>query len=425
MDMTAPDLGMPDLGLPDLEMPDLAIPNLAIQDVAVPKPVRRLADVPVTFIGHPFAAIGMGEQLRSHVAAADAVGLHHRVLDIFRHSSRSDQAHHTALGALETTEAPRGIRVFHVNGDEVENVAAAFEARGGDWAAGVNVIVPAWELPTYPKVWAKALARFDEVWAISRFVRDGLAASGVASHVVGQSVELARGPMLPRRWFGIRESAFVLLHFFDLSSYAARKNPQAVLDLFAKLRARHPFRDLQLVLKVKNGERDGAVWAAALAHDPQIKVLSEPLDSLGVRSLIAACDCFVSLHRAEGFGRGLGEAMALRRLALGTGWSGNLDFMDAGNALLVRHAVVPVPPRAYPHGRGQHWAEPDVDHAAALLEPLLVDPGQARELAARGQSEVLRSHGNRAVGLRILDRLDALANRAVIEPKARVRRRAG
>lgn len=380
-----------------------------------PPPVR-LADLPVTFIGHPFASIGMGEQLRSHVAAAGAVALHHRVLDIFRYSGRSDEAHHVALGGVEITEVPGGIRVFHVNGDEVERVVAALEARGGSMAGGVNVIVPAWELPEYPKVWARALARFDEVWAISRFVRDSLAASGVASHVIGQSIEQPGGPLLPRRWFGIRESAFVLLQFFDLSSYAARKNPEAALALLAALRARAPFRDLQLVLKVKDGEQGGAAWAAAQVADPQVRLLTEPLDSLGVRSLIAACDCFVSLHRAEGFGRGLGEAMAARRLALGTAWSGNLDFMDEGNSLPVRHRLVPVPPGAYPHGDGQSWAEPDVGHAAELVEAVFADRARARARAARGQAAALRSHGHRAVGLRILDRLDALAPLAAARP---------
>ncbi len=388
-------------------------------------PPVQLADIPVTFIGHPFASIGMGEQLRSHVAAAGAVELHHRVLDIFRYSGRSDEAHHAALAGLEITEVPGGIRVFHVNGDEVERVVAALEARGGGMDAGVNVIVPAWELPTYPKVWARALARFDEVWAISRFVRDSLAASGVASHVVGQSIEAPAGPLLPRRWFGIRESAFALLQFFDLSSYAARKNPEAALVLLAKLRQRAPFRDVQLVLKIKDGERSGAAWAAAQPPDPQVRLLTEPLDSLGVRSLIAACDCFVSLHRAEGFGRGLGEAMAARRLALGTAWSGNLDFMDPANSLPVRHRLVPVPDGAYPHGEGQSWAEPDVGHAAELVEPLVEDRARARALAARGQQAVLRSHGHRAVGLRILDRLEALSALAAARSvKAAGRRRA-
>jgi glycosyltransferase involved in cell wall biosynthesis len=371
--------------------------------------MTALDGTPVTFIGHPFAPIGMGEQLRSHVAAAARVYIDCRVLDIFRYAQRSDAAHFAQIGDREIREPPRGIRIFHINGDEVDNVLDAFAARGGDFAAGYNIIVPAWELPSYPKQWAVKLAKFDEVWALSAYLQESLATAGIASHLIGQSVEPTPGVLLPRRYFGIRESAFVLLHFFDLSSYAARKNPFAVLELFQRIRRASPFLDIQLVLKVKDGEKDAAEWAEQVRRDPQVHVIAAPLDTLGVRSLIAACDCFVSLHRAEGFGRGLGEAMALARLALGTAWSGNLDFMTEANSLLVRQALVPVPPEAYPHGRGQSWAEPDIDHAAALLTPVLQDPARGRARALRGQMEVLRSHGHRAVGLRILDRLEAIA----------------
>ena len=382
--------------------------------------VGPLDQVPITLIGHPWAPIGMGEQMRSHISALSALHLHHGVLDIFRYAGRTDAAHDAIVGTREIREPPGGIRIFHVNGDEVDAVFAAFEARGGVLADGYNVIVPAWELPTYPAVWAKSLQRFDEVWALSSFIQSGLAAAGIESPLIGQAVEPASGylhqPLLPRRAFGIRESAFVLLNFFDLSSYASRKNPEAVLALFDRIRKADPYADVQLVLKAKEGERGAEGWARewAAAHGSagRVHVLATPLDTLGVRSLIACCDVFVSLHRAEGFGRGLGEAMALGRLALGTDWSGNTDFLNADNGLAVRHGMVALREGDYPHWEGQHWAEPDVDHAYALLAPVLRDPTRGRALAARGQAAVLHSHGNRAVGLRIVDRLEAIISAA-------------
>jgi len=382
-----------------------------------------LDDIPVTIIGHPWAPIGMGEQLRSHVQACGAVRLHHRVYDIFRYAQRGDAAHTAMLGDLEVQEVAPGIRVFHINGDEVDRVIEAFEARGNDFAAGYNIVIPAWELPHYPKEWALHLQKFDEVWALSRFIGDSLATAGLRSTLVGQAIEWEPGPMLPRRYFGIRESAFVLLNFFDLSSYATRKNPEAVRALFTRLRALDPFRDLQMVLKVKNGERGAEEWAAELEADPQIKVISTPLDTLGVKSLINACDCFVSLHRSEGFGRGLGEAMALGKLVLGTNWSGNADFMTADNSLPVKHELVKLRRDEYPFWRGQSWAEPDVAHAVELMRPILDDPTRGRAIALRGQADVLRTHGNRAVGLRILARLQQLAAespklQALPKPKA-------
>lgn len=386
--------------------------------------MASIDDTVITIIGHPWAPIGMGEQLRSHVRAGLTMGIDVKVLDIFHYAQRVDPAHDALLATLEVTTAPGGIRIFHVNGDEVDRVLAAFAARGNDFSAGYNIIVPAWELPTYPAEWVPALQQFDEVWAISRFVYDSFAASGVKSHVIGQGVQFPTMPFLPRRHFGIRESAFVLLHFFDMSSYAARKNPEAVQLLFDRLRAENPFADLQLVLKVKEREAESD-WGAIFADDPQIKVLSTPLDTQGVLSLINACDCFVSLHRSEGFGRGMGEAMALGRLALGTAWSGNLDFMTAENSLLVRADTIAVGADEYPHGAGQHWADPDLDHAHDLLRPVLTDPTRGRAIAERGRRDILQSHGDRGLGLRILDRVQAiLTERASLPVRVRNRKKA-
>jgi glycosyltransferase involved in cell wall biosynthesis len=368
-----------------------------------------LDDLDVTFIGHPFAPIGMGEQMRSHISACNRLHLRHGVFDIFRYAQRNDAAHFGVVGDRERDSVPAGIRVFHVNGDEVDNVIAAFETRGNDFAAGHNVIMPAWELPSYPRAWAAKLARFDEVWAISGFVQESLAAAGIGARRIGQSIETDPIAFLPRRFFGIRESSFVLLHFLDLTSYAPRKNPHAALELAQRLWAEQPFLDLQLVLKVKNGEQGAEAWAAEFKGNPRVHVIDTPLDSVGVRSLINCCDCYVSLHRAEGFGRGLGEAMALGKVALGTGWSGNLDFMSEQNSLLAAHRLVRLKRDDYPHWQGQSWAEPDVAHAVALLRPLLADGARGRALALRGQLDVLRSHGHRAVGLRILARLREIA----------------
>jgi hypothetical protein len=412
--------------------------------MALPTPrLPTIDDVDVTIVGHPWAPIGMGEQMRSHIMAGRAMMLNQRVYDVFRYAQRTDAAHAQILEGLEVDVLPGGIRIFHINGDEVEPVIAAIEARGGSFEDGYNIIVPAWELPTYPAAWAEKLKRFDEVWALSHFIAASLKASGLGSHYTGQAIEPLAGPLLPRRHFGIRESAFVFLTFFDLSSYASRKNPFAVLEMFDRLRAERPYQDLQLVLKAKNGERGAEEWAASLPANSQIKVIATPLDTLGVRSLINCCDCLVSLHRSEGFGRGPGEAMALGRLALATGWSGNVDFMTRDNSLLVEHGMTALQDGDYPHWQGQSWAEPSVDHAVSLASPLLDDPSRGAALARRGQVEVLRSHGNRAVGLRILARLQQILQEshrfnpdvaapvaaaptpAVVEsPKARLRRKA-
>lgn len=374
--------------------------------------ITSLDETPITLIGHPWAPIGMGEQMRSHIAAMSSLHLHHKVLDLFRYAVRSDPAHDAIVGEREIRKPVGGIRIFHINGDEVDNARKAFKQAGGVFEDGINIIVPAWELPRYPDVWAKKLKHFDEVWALSHFVQSGLTAAGIESHVVGQSVEPAPGPILPRRHFGIRESAFVLLTFFDLGSYASRKNPQAAIELTARLRARHPTCDIQLVLKAKHGETGAETWARdfAQAHaSVPMHIIDQPLDTIGVTSLISACDVLVSLHRSEGFGRGLGEAMAAGRLALGTNWSGNTDFLTEANGLPVDYRLVRLAKDAYPHWQNQSWAEPDLADAEAQVTRMIDNPNDARARARMAQHSIRQTHGHRATGLKILARLDTFA----------------
>jgi len=378
----------------------------------------------LTLVGHPFAVIGMGEQLRSHIGACRSVHLPHKVVDIFRYASRQDSDHLSLVAAVESEVPGPGIRIFHINGDEIGPVLAEFAKRGGDFADGYNIIVPAWELPTYPAQWVEPLGKFDEVWALSHFIADSLAAAGVASTYIGQAVELPTGYFLPRKYFGIRESAFAVLNFFDLSSYTARKNPEAVLTMFEAVRKKRPFEDVQLVLKVKNRDDGAEDWLRPIRERcPEAVYLCNAMSALETRSLINSCDCLASLHRAEGFGRTTGEAMFLGRLALATGWSGNLDYMTPENSLLVDYRLAPVGHNEYPFGEGQVWAEPDNEHAVALLDTVIAERARAVAIAERGRRDVRLGYSYRAVGVRILDRVTEIEGE--MARKAAHLRRAG
>src|SRR6202007_2385941 len=116
------------------------------------------------------------------------------------------------------------VNIFHINGDEVDRAFADI-GEAADLSVW-NIIYPMWELSRYPEPWARALERFDEVWAPSLFVRDALAAS-VARPIVHMpvSVEVRLSSFIGRRRFGIPEDAYAFLFFFDFRSYAARQNP--------------------------------------------------------------------------------------------------------------------------------------------------------------------------------------------------------
>jgi glycosyltransferase involved in cell wall biosynthesis len=368
-------------------------------------------DPRITLFGHPFTTIGRGESLRAGVRSLNAVSLPLRVHDIFRSNPRSDPVHHKLIVDLEADFIPEGgIRIFYLNGDEVDQALEAIAQRNIRFDVGYNIIFPTWELPRYPQAWAPAIRRFDQVWAISQFNLGIFREAGFRAVHIGESAEIDKIPILPRRYFGIRESAFTFLCFFDTTSYVSRKNPSAAIKLFSEVCKRRPFDDLQLIIKVKDGDRSAGDVRSLVGDEvpPDAVLIPDPLSTEEIHSLIAVCDCLVSLHRSEGFGRGGAEAMFLRKLCLATAWSGNLDYMTSQNSLLVNFVLVPVGPGEYPDWEDQVWAEPDVDHACHLALKVIDDPAFADLVAATGRRDVIRTASHRAVGVRMLDALGSV-----------------
>jgi glycosyltransferase involved in cell wall biosynthesis len=124
-----------------------------------------------------------------------------------------------------------------------------------------------------------------------------------------------------------------------------------------------------------------------------------------VLALIDACDCFVSLHRSEGFGRGPAEAMYLGKPVIATGYSGNTDFTRPDSSLLVDYTLVPVEKSEYVHGDGQVWADADVDHAARLMRRVLEGGSAVETIASRGKAVMRNEFSNSAVGRNMERRL--------------------
>lgn len=360
----------------------------------------------LVLIGHPFAPTGVGQLIRSTIASLRAAGVAFRVLDCHGYFPEDP-----SLG-LELAKRPgHGINLFHINGDEVESI---LDKTGPPPAGSFNVVFPAWELPVYPAQWARQLERFDEVWGFSEFTVSSLRAA------VRRDVFLAPLSVAPviRRYrsraeWGIPGSALVFLFSFDCSSFPERKNPWAVLAAFRRLRQARPWADVQLVLKVSGGDRDPRALARLRKEmdllAPYAMLIDRSLDAEEMKSLLMACDAYVSLHRSEGFGFCLAEAMYFGKPVIATAYSGNLDFMNPETAWLVDYRLVPVKPGEYPCGEGQSWAEPSVEQAAEYMVRLVDDPLEGRRLGARASAWIRRKWSPLALGLAYRDRLSSRA----------------
>lgn len=365
----------------------------------------------VCLVGHPFAPIGRGEDVRCTARALRSAAMPASILDLYAHD-RPDPAAAQEFGP-SLCDRLAAINVFHLNGDEVE--PALQHLRGGLPKSSYNIIYPAWELPRYPREWAAQLDRFDEIWAPSRFIQSALETAVARSvHLLPLACEVGIHTFRSRRYFGIPEAAYAFLFYFDFRSFAARKNPAAVIDAFARACERAPECNATLVIKVHGS---AAAPEALAALESQLARLSMPhvlidqqMDDNDTKCLARCCDCFVSLHRAEGFGRGLAEAMYLGKPVIATRHSGNLDFMDDDSALLVDCELIPVRTGEYPHWQSQVWADADVEQAANHMVRLLRDPTLGYTLGARASRLVRMRIGWRSCGMRYRQRFESIAS---------------
>jgi glycosyltransferase involved in cell wall biosynthesis len=362
----------------------------------------------VAVVGHPFGPLGTSRVARCSFASFRAVGVETHVLDVWRTvkpgAAYADIAHHS-------TRKMADFNLFHLNGDEIE---PALERLGGLRGDARNAICPMWELPRYPDEWARQLERFDEVWAGSRFIADaiGPAVSIPVVHLP-LATQVTRLRLRGRRHYAIPEDAYAFLFLFDLRSYAERKNPFGVIEAFSRFLSRRPEAQACLVVKV-HGTANAPEQATELvqriaALRPRAVLVDQLMDEDEVHTLIYNSDAFISLHRAEGYGLGLAEAMCLGKPVVATAYSGNLDFMDDSVARLVPYSLVPVSPGAYPHWQDQSWADPDIDAAAQAMVELYDDPETGRQLGRRASQHMQANFSFRATGLRYLERVISTA----------------
>jgi glycosyltransferase involved in cell wall biosynthesis len=165
-----------------------------------------------------------------------------------------------------------------------------------------------------------------------------------------------------------------------------RKNPIGVIDAFS--RAFAPDEGPVLLIKTMNGHQRRPqhlrVLAAADGRD-DVRVWDEALDRTDQMALMAAVDCVVSLHRSEGLGLHLAEAMWLRTPTIATRYSGNLDFMNDDNSLLIDAELVNVENGEGVYPSAARWADPDLDQAAAAMRRIAGDSALGGRLAKAGR----------------------------------------
>ncbi|HBL28349.1 MAG TPA: hypothetical protein DD490_16060 [Acidobacteria bacterium] len=349
----------------------LSLPETAHCEAPLDAPPSPAGAAGLNVVGWASAPTGVGEACRGTLRA-----LHAAELPAVLWNLGAEAADDPLRGGSQGM--PFDTILFHVNADMIPVVSHQLphallvsRHRIGYWF---------WELSHFPLTLANAFGHLDEVWAPTRFCFDAFRAiAPIPVYHVPPCVPRPEAEPADRKAFGVPEGSFLFYSAFDALSIPERKNPDGLLRAFA-MAVRNSRRPLHLLLKVNHLDPDSALahqLARRTAGLP-VTLLTGTLSRAEVDGLTAACDAYVSLHRSEGLGLPLIEAMYLERPVIATGYGGVTDFLDESTGWVVRHSLVTLEEARGPYPAGAVWADPDPGHAAELMVQLATASAQDR-----------------------------------------------
>ena len=350
----------------------------------------------VNLIGHAYEMFGIGEDIRMAARALQAADIpccviHHPAGNGAACTDRS-------LEPLICSDPNGGPYAFNLVCMAAPIYArwllkSGFEPLRGRYTIGAWP----WETRQWPEIWDPLLEVIDEVWPSSTFIAQALQApaaqAGIPLHVMSMAAEIPKPDRFcspsnrqeKRVHLGLPKDAVVFVYCFDLNSTTIRKNPMAALESFqqafplpqlmasqGRSQNNHPLSErVVLLIKTFPPQDFNPEWnwlRLRAQEDTRIHLLEANLERDELLAMFGCCDVFLSLHRSEGFGRGMAEALQLGLDVIATEYSGNTDFCKGPLSHPVRCQEVPIPRGAYPYADGHHWGEPDLDHAAQLMQ---------------------------------------------------------
>jgi glycosyltransferase involved in cell wall biosynthesis len=411
----SPELVKGAAGAVELSKPASAGPAATVEPADGPGPGARAhdgqpdaSDVPgVNVIGYLRSESGLGAAARGYIRALRTAGSPIALIDA---------GHLTANRTEDPTimeiddEWHHGINLVVVNADEHFHVAS--ELGEQNLRGRYNIGVWAWELPSFPKEWHNRFPWYDEIWVGTSFIAGALAKVSPIPVVVVppvMSLDIRGSRKRGRARIKAKRGEFVFAFIFDFHSFGERKNPIAAVEAFK--RAFAPEDNARLVIKCVNGHVAEAELASLRerACGSRIEILNGYWPVQGVRDLMAATDAYVSLHRAEGTGLTLSDAMAHGKPVIATGWSGNTDFMNVTNSYPVDYELVKLERDVGPYLAGETWADPSVEHAAAMMRHVFDHPDEVATRARRARADIDAHFSEASVAEVVSERLMVIA----------------
>ncbi len=336
----------------------------------------------VEVVGFFHSASGIGESARLCALQLQQMGVKVRCTSVEKIFGKPLESDWIFINSAEPHEI--GCRIFHLNPPMMPPTALKMGLH--NYASVYNIGYWAWELEEIPLEWTRAIRYVNAIFCPSEFTAETLRKyTRKPVETVPHPVTLGSVRADMRATLGLSEQAFMVTTLFSFGSALERKNPYAAVAAFVA--ACEGIEDAWLILKSNHGG-DSAAKQAFLNYIrtyPRVRLIDDVWEKDQVLGLIQTADVYLSLHRSEGFGLPIAEAMLAGTPVMVTDWSGSRDFCDVTNSFPVPYKLIPVQSSHPEFADLQHaqWADPDSAAAGALLRRIYAQRDLAQSRAAR------------------------------------------
>lgn len=322
----------------------------------------------INLVGSFYQDSGLGQSCRLLADEIRKAGVPHSFINFAFNSN----LHYSGQNSNDISRNYKyGINVFHINMHEFPRAWTKINDKNKE--SHYNIAFWLWENEVFPKEWVPMIKQLDEIWTPSEFVSRSIrVVTDKPVKTIPYIIETPYDNTIGRKYFHLPKDQFLFLMMYDVNSLAERKNPLGAVHAFRKA-FQHGSHQAGMVIKISNANEETVKRLKEELNGYDVYFINEMLEKDKVNALIHCCDAYISLHRAEGYGLVLSEAMMLGVPTIATAYSANLDFQDETRACLVKYNMKSIDSDLFPYRKGMKWADPDEDDAAQYMRRLCTD----------------------------------------------------
>jgi len=366
----------------------------------------------INMAGYFKGEFGIAEAARNYAKAMKIVGIPHVLNKITSSVHRNEDQTFDNF----SKKNPYTINLIAVNADQSE---IFFKEIGENYFKNrYNIGIWFWELTNFPNEWLSSLKFYDEIWVSTNFMAESMSKSfTIPVTKIGCPVEIDEKKLIRNRSkFNLKEDEYVFLFIFDFLSIFERKNPLGVIEAFKKI-----FKEtenISLIIKCTNGARFPTQYKKLSneCNQKNIHLLGEHMTKDDLYSLIETSDCYVSLHRSEGFALTIAEAMYAGKPVIATEYGGNSDFMNTKNSFPVKYKITKIDDDYGPYKKGNEWAEPDIEHASTMMRYVFEHKEESKKIGFKAKDDLKQNFSLNKIGIEISKRIQNINKKIISVP---------